>query len=151
MNTHYYGSVGFECLLSFHFHYIEDSHCFFYMFSRNLGQHFCRNQPNPTSNVLTQISFFSEVSHHGCEIFQPGGYWFFLLFFFSPMSLAGTCLGSRHCEVGNILVRKKLQTIKAVTWQARWLMLYIRWWNKIYGCIVSLITVTQFFSACGWN
>lgn len=40
---------------------------------------------------------------------------FFYYFFFSPMSLAGTCLGSRHCEVGNILVRKKLQTIKAVT------------------------------------
>lgn len=40
---------------------------------------------------------------------------FFIIFFFSPVSLAGTSLGSRRCEVGNILVRKKLRTIKAVT------------------------------------
>lgn len=40
---------------------------------------------------------------------------FIIIIFFSPVSLAGTSLGSRRCEVGNILVRKKLRTIKAVT------------------------------------
>lgn len=32
-----------------------------------------------------------------------------------------------------------------------WLLLSASWWNTIHRCIVSLITVNQFISACGWN